>query len=144
MGQFRFTLSIITIVFSACMSGQIRTASLSDETRSVYVKKVVLRQPDGDIQQSTCGIDDIKITFSRGTFSIKGEGINFNLTAVNLLSDFPKMYQGVTKSGMYYILYLHDYRDNLYIQLTPSPKGFMDEIIQPEILYIVSTKDICK
>jgi hypothetical protein len=138
-------LFFILLTCTSCVSGYVKGVVTSDTEREVYVKVVTARWPEGDQSPKVqCSKQIITYKLGYGEFTLNTPSESVHLRETYKIHSAPDLYAGVSDSGMYNTLYAYMYRDRLYIQITPIPKGFMDKPIQCEKFYIVSTENICE
>jgi hypothetical protein len=127
------------------MSGYVKGVVSSQTEQEAYVKVITSRTPVVDNKgEVTCSYQKIAYSFKHGEFILNTETENIHLSQLYKVNSAPDLFCGVSESGMYYSLYYYLYRNRIYIQLAPIPKGFLSEPIQPEKFYIISSENLCE
>ena len=128
---------IVLISLISCATG--RHALNTRHAQKLYIKKIELRNGKGH----ECYSDSVIVHAGTYEFTVISKSMNLHIIQVHIIHTDPNLYSGVSTDGIVYMIYYYAYRDRVYIQLTPVPKGFTDDPILPEYIYILSTERYC-
>lgn len=114
------------------------------EKRVLNVKVVPVRLVDGDTTKVQCKQVEVIIDRTNNNISIQIGNLFLFLKGLYRYSIDRDYWEAVDDDNHKYTIYHYKYRNRVYIQISPLHNGQVSFIDKSEIIYIITTDDICE
>lgn len=142
---FIILLTALLMLTSACSSTNWIPIDSQQTTSVMCVKMVPIRLTTTDKQNTVCTKVKASIIhdISGNKFILSLPDTTIQLHGLYRYSADREYYEAYDKDMHKYTLYYYSYRNRIYIQITPLHNGQVPYIDKSEVIYIVTTDNIC-
>lgn len=135
-------MTVMLFELSSCVPA--RTVMMVQRDRcQLNIKTVPIRLVGNDDMRRTCINSPVTFSMEPSRFTLSLSDTTIQLKGLYRYSADREYYEGYTEDMRKYTLYYYVYRDRIYIQITPLHNGQVPFIDSSEVIYIVTTDDIC-
>jgi hypothetical protein len=139
-----FIIFVLILLVVLLLATSHSNAQAYKETRVLNVKVIPIRLIEGDTQQVVCKPMEVTINRTTNNLTIYGDNILLFLKGLYRYSADRDAWEAVDTDNHKYTIYYYKYRDRIYIQVSPIHNGQVDFINKSEIIYIITTDNICQ
>lgn len=135
-------MTVLLLKLSSCTISRPILMVQKDKCQ-LNIKTVPIRLVGDGNMRRTCTTSPVTFSMEPSKFTLSLNDTTIQLHGLYKYSADREYYEGYTKDMRKYTLYYYVYKDRVYIQITPLHNGQIPFIDSSEVIYIVTTDDIC-